>query len=154
MGVYAASNSGCPMGHYSFQTFPPRRTGLVGSFASDLIWGSTGTCIALRDSYSSNFAAGFLTYVVTSRRRIPHVRCLSQSVTYHRGIGTSHYVFPCASQLIFQVPHVKSYVHEYSPRSEGAEPRQNSTLLAAYCFRSSALVEGWYHMPHGVHATR
>jgi hypothetical protein len=90
MGVCAASNSGRPTGCYSFQTFPKRRTGLVASFASELIWGSTGTCITLCDPDSSNLAAGFLTYVATLRHHIPHVRHLSRFATYHQGTGMSH----------------------------------------------------------------
>ena len=73
MGVCATSNSGCPMECYSFQTFPKRRMGLAASFALKLIWGLTGMCITLCDTNSSNLAAGFLTYVATLHRHIPHI---------------------------------------------------------------------------------
>jgi len=72
-GVCAISNSRRPMGHFFFQIIPTRRMGLVGNFALELIWASTGTCITRCDSDSPNVAAGFLTYIATLRRHIPHV---------------------------------------------------------------------------------
>ena len=89
-GVCATSNSGRPTGCFFFQIIPTRSMGLVGNFALELIWASTGMCITHCDSNSPNFAAGFLTYIATSHHHIPHIWHLSRFATYHQDTGMSY----------------------------------------------------------------
>ena len=112
-----------------FTNCPHERRGPNNKLRISINLGVDWYILGLTSADLDNLALGFLTFAATSYHPIHCVPLHFQSVTFLLNLGESCYVAVYTKHSIFQVPYVKSHMHEYSPGPKEQMPNKIQGFL-------------------------